>query len=330
MNTWLREEERIPIPIRMSSAGHCPRRQAYRSLGYEESNPPDRKSRNVMALGDAAENILIGNMVEDGWDIRHTRAVPGGEQLSIGQEDPPMTGHPDGICRHVKHTQGEWITLECKSMGPDKLDDVDENGLAVVYPEYVAQAALYARILNNHELVARPRAAVFAVMDRMGNNPAPEWVEWSAGYETALRARIAKTWETITQGDLPERPYDPDHEKCGYCPFYTACHGLEQKPPWSREEVVFTEDEVLAAAELWLNANEARKQAREVLQSALPYEHAGPTGVAGNAKMSWFIPDNPTEFRMDELRRLLTEDEIRGVRHKTRIEPAFWVRPIRR
>ena len=330
MNTWLRDDEEIPILFRMSGAGHCPRRQGYRSLGYEESNPPERYNRNIMALGDAAENILIDNMIEDGWDVRHTRAVPGGEQLSIGNTYPPMTGHPDGICRHAEHTAGQWMTLECKSMGPDKLEDVGTNGLAAIYPEYVAQAAFYARILFNHEMVAEPRAAIFAVMDRMGKNPAPEWVEWTPRYESLLRAKVTETWETVVAGELPERPYEPDHEKCGYCPFFTLCHGLERKPPWSRNEIEFEDAEILDAAEAWLEADAQRRKARERLMAALPYEHGGPTGVAGNAKMSWFIPNDPDQFDMDELRRMLTEDQIREVRRPAKVQPAFWIRPIRR
>ena len=330
VNTWLRDEREIPIPIRMSSAGHCPRRQAYQSLGYTPSNPPDRRSRNIMALGDAAENILIANMVEDGWDVRHTRAVPGGEQLSIGYTEPPMTGHPDGVCRHPVHTEGSWITLECKSMGPDKLEDVETNGLPKIYPEYVAQAALYARILHQHEMVNEPRSAIFAVMDRMGNNPGPQWVRWTERYVEHLLARIQQTWESIKKEVLPERPYQPDSTPCSYCPFFTTCHDLAEPPGWSRQTIEFDDATLSEAAEQWLDADRQRRAARETLIEALPYEHGGPTATVGNVKMSWFLPNEPERFDMDELRRLLTEDQIKKARVRPTIKPAFWVRPIRK
>ena len=330
MNTWLRDPEELPKLFRMSGAGYCRRRLGYQSLGYEESNPPDRTSKNIMALGDAAENILIFNMLEDGWEIRHTRAVEGGEQLSIGNVYPPMTGHPDGVCRHPVHTRGRWMTLECKSMGPDKMDDVVTNGLHVVYPEYVAQASFYARLMFNLEIVETPNAAIFATMDRMGRNPAPEWVEWNIEFEQQMREELTDAWETVLAGDLPERPYQPDDDKCGYCPFYTTCHGMEKKPPWSREEVEIEERMVVEAAEEWLRANAARKEARATLAQALPFTKGGPTAVVGNAKMSWFIPNDPPQFDMDRLREMLTEDEIRSARKPAKIEPAFWIRPIER
>lgn len=317
-----------PIPIRMSGAGYCPRRQAYRSWEYEESDPPDRRSRNVMALGDAAEDILIRNMVEDGWEVRHTRAVPGSQQLSVGNVDPPMTGHPDGICRHPEFTAGRWMTLECKSTGTERLEQVGLNGLLAVYPEYVAQACFYARILFNLEMVAEPRAAIFAMMDREGRNPAPEWVEWNEGYETRLRAQVAETWDMILRGELPEAPYQPDDDPCKICNYFSLCHKLPPESRWNPESVERNEETLLKAAEDWLDANEKRKAARAVIAAAVPYADGAPAVVMGNAKASWFIPDPPVQFNMDRLRTLLTEDDIRWARRKPKTEPALWIRPL--
>ena len=164
-----------PIPIRMSSAGKCPRMQYYAAIGTPESNPPDRQSENRMALGDAAETILINNMIADGWEIVDTRAVEGGEQIELEISWPlPMTGHPDGICRHQHHTNGKWVTLECKSMSTPRLQEVRQHGIAKIYPEYLAQTTCYSRVLYEQKQVVHPHRAVFAYMDRDGENPAPE------------------------------------------------------------------------------------------------------------------------------------------------------------
>lgn len=317
-----------PIPIRMSGAGHCPRKQALRSFGYEDSDPPDRRSKNVMALGDAAEDILIRNMMEDGWDVRHTRAVEGGEQLEIGNVEPPMTGHPDGICRHPTHTENRWMTLECKSMGTEKLEQVESRGLIEIYPEYVAQACFYTRILFNLEMVAEPRAAIFATMDREGRNPAPEWVEWNGEYERRLRQQLTDTWRMITNGELPDAPYQPDDDPCKICNFFSRCHNLPPEKKWNRDSVSMEEPELLEAANRWLRSNAERKDARSVIAKAVPYVEGAPSVIMGDAKVSWFIPNAPVEFDMDRLRSILTEDDIRWARRKGKTEAALWIRPL--
>ncbi len=322
--------QEFPIPIRMSGAGYCPRKQAYRSLGYEESDPPDRRALNVMALGDAAEDILIRNMIEDGWQVLYTRAVDDSQQLSIGNVDPPMTGHPDGICRHPIHTDNRWITLECKSMSPERLEQVEINGLFVIYPEYVAQACFYARILFNLEIVSEPRAAIFATMDREGRNPAPDWVQWSPDFEKSIRAAISQNWAAIQRGEVPPAPYQPDDDPCKICNYFTLCHDLPPEKRWSPDSTDITEPRLLAAAEQWLQANEARKAARAIIAEAVPYREAAPAAVIGNAKASWFIPDAPVKFDMDRLRQMLTEDQIRWARRSGKTEPALWIRPLSR
>lgn len=319
-----------PVPIRMSSAGHCPRQQAYASLEYEASDPPDRQSQNRMALGDAAENILIDNMTQDGWVVRHTRAVPGGEQLAIGLADPPMTGHPDGVCRHPVHTDNRWLTLECKSMSSDRLRETERNGIAATYPEYLAQVACYSRILYRLEIVDEPRRAVFAYMDREGNQPAPETVSWDEDYELTLRQQIAATWKQITQRQLPERPYAADDRHCRYCRYFTICQG--QAPDWRDlpQPQQVHEPHLLEAAQQWQEANQIRNAARQVLIAACPDpEHPGI--IAGDITASWFIPNSRKGERYDTdlLRTMLTAEQLRQARHTDRTEPGFWIRSQR-
>lgn len=316
-----------PKPIRMSSSGYCPRRQGYMSLGYAESDPADRQGRNRMALGDAAEAILVSNMRQDGWEIRHCLE----EQLEIGRVDPPMTGHPDGICRHAEHTGNRWITLECKSMSENRRADVEAAGLAAIYPEYVVQACCYARILHSHDKVSEPRAAVFAYMDREGAMPAPELVQWDEKFEAYIRERLQQTWDIIREGELPARPYEPDNDKCEYCPFYRICH--DQDPPNWRNKgpaVTLKDRDLVAAAEEWLEANERRKAAREILIEAVPYDRTSPDFLIGDAVVSWFIPSKHPEYDTAVLRTMLREDQLRQARYQERVEPAFWIREQRK
>ena len=318
-----------PLPIRMSSAGHCPRQQAYASLEQPPSDPPDRQARNRMAIGDAAENILIHNLTADGWHISHTRAVPNGEQLSIGLLDPPMTGHPDGVCRHPVHTDGRRLTLECKSMSSDRLRQAEQQGIAAVFPDYLAQVTLYSRILYNLDIVDEPQQAVFAYMDREGNQPAPEIVSWDDHHEQTLLQRLADTWELIQDRQLPERPYPADDPHCRYCQFFTLCQG--QTPDWTDlpRPAVDDRPEIVAAAQRWHEATQARNAAKDILQTACPdVEHPGI--IAGDIIASWFIPKRNQRYDTDALRRMLTAEQMREARATDRAEPAFWIRPQRR
>ena len=318
-----------PIPIRMSSAGKCPRMQYYAAIGTPESNPPDRQSENRMALGDAAETILINNMIADGWEITDTRAVEGGEQIELEINWPlSMTGHPDGICRHPHHTNGKWVTLECKSMSTTRLQEVRRDGIAKIYPEYLAQMTCYSRVLYERKQVVHPHRAILAYMDRDGENPAPERVVWDENYEIALWERLNLTWTMIQRDEPPERPYAPDDTHCEYCSFYTLCQG--QDPPTSWHRPATTDDqEIIEAAEAWLSADTQRKASREKIAQMVtdPY---GPGLVAGPVIASWFWPREIDIYDPEILEREIPGDILRRCRNSKAKGPAFWIRPERR
>ena len=316
-----------PIPIRMSSAGYCPRRQAYAALDAEVSNPPDRQAENRMALGDAAENILINNLIADGWEVTDTRAVPGGEQLELEIADPlPMTGHPDGVCRHPVHTRDRWVTLECKSMSDARLLEVANAGIAAVYPEYLAQAMTYSRVLYEMGRVVHPHRAVFACLSREGEYQPPERVSWQPEAESSLWQRLTNTWSAIHHGELPERPYQADNPKCAYCPYFTLCHDAE--PPDWRSPHRIEDASVIEAAQLWLDADTQRRNAAATLRAATaPYENGI---IAGPVQASQFYPRSAQEYDPDRLHRLVPADVLRECRRENAPKPAFWIRRANR
>lgn len=316
-----------PIPIRMSSAGYCPRRQAYAALGVPPSSLPTRQDENRMALGDAAEDILVNNMLSDGWEITDTRSVPGGEQLELEINFPlPMTGHPDGICRHPEHTRDRWVTLECKSMFEDRLFRVKHEGIAQVYPEYLAQAMTYSRILYESGRVAHPHRAVFAIMDRDGEQLPPERVAWDTPAEDRLWQDLTDTWSIITRGELPERPYEPDDDHCGYCPFFKTCHD-EDPPDWRNPHHV-TEHDALDAADQWLKADRLRKEATRQLREIAKGHESGI--IAGPVSASFFYPRPVIGYDPDLLEKRVPADVLRECRNTRQEPPAFWIRPTRR
>ena len=319
--------QQSPIPIRMSSAGYCPRRQAYAALGEPPSNLPTRHDENRMALGDAAEDILVNNMLRDGWEVTDTRSVPGGEQLELEIDFPlPMTGHPDGICRHPEHTRNLWVTLECKSMFEDRLFRVKHEGITQVYPEYLAQTMTYSRILYESGRVAHPHRAVFAVMDRDGEQLPPERVAWDTSAEDRLWQDLTTTWSAITRGELPPRPYEPDHEKCRYCPYFSVCHN--QNPPDWRNPSRLEDQATLDAARQWLEADRLRRDAAQHLRAAAQGHESGI--IAGPVRASFFHPRPTTGYDSNLLEQRVPADILRECRNTRQDPPAFWIRPDRR
>ena len=312
-----------PRPIRMSGAGHCPRRQAYLSLSYEQSNPADAAGRNRMALGDAAERLIIEGMLGDGWTVSHTQATPGGHQLEIARHDPPMEGHPDGVCQHPILTQNRRFTLEAKSMSPPLLQRVMEEGLAIVYPEYLDQAAVYTHHMHEHHLVDEPLAAVFATMDREGRPAPPQLVTWPRQYVPQAIQRLRQTWDTIQRGQLPPRPFLPDDKHCVYCPFRTECHGTPQ--PQDRSRQSHQAPEAAPTGQQWLDATAVRNQAREELIKLCP-DHTHPAVIAGPITASWFIPTSEPRYSPDVLARYLTNEQINEARLPDEPKQAFWIR----
>ena len=316
-----------PRPIRMSGSGHCPRRQAYLSLHHDPSNPADAHGRNRMALGDAAEVLIIEGLVENGWTVHHTPATPGGHQLEIVRHDPPMSGHPDGVCQHPILTSGRRYTLEAKSMSPPLLDRVMTEGLAAVYPEYLDQAAVYTHHLHRHHLVDEPLAAVFATMDREGRPAPPQRVEWPERYVPEAIARISQTWSTIANGQLPPAPFLPDDKHCRHCPFRSTCHGTPLPSERSRQSRQVPE--LADAGQRWLEATAARNQARDELAKYCP-DHTHPAVVAGPITANWFIPDAEPRYSPDVLAKYLTSEQITEARLPNEPKQAFWIRATNR
>ena len=172
----LRQDDANARPrLRVSGAAKCVRRQYYAGQGVPETNRADRQGRNRMALGHAIEALIVARLKEDGWETAQTCVDEG--QLSLSVSDPeldnlpaPVSGHPDGLCRHPRHTQGRWLVLECKSMSVRQADRILQDGIAAVYPEYMTQIALYAMELRKMNRVATAAAGVFAMMDRDGRS----------------------------------------------------------------------------------------------------------------------------------------------------------------
>ena len=312
-------------PMQISCAGQCPRRVAYRTLRYPESDPPDQRSRNIMEISNSLEPIMIRNLENNGWEIRHS-ILHQDEQLNIQLNDPPVRGSPNGICRHPQHTKDLWVTLKCKSMSSQKLQEVRRSGIAEIYPECQAQAACYAQALYEMKLVSHPQRAIFAAMDREGNFAVPERLSWDRSYFVSLSSDLYRTWLSIMQGELPEKPYGTDDPICGSCPYFTLCHGEDFLPVTNGEEpVIVIEDALIEAAERWAQAKQVVDETTDTLAQACN-DFARHDLILGNVRAGYIHSHQNAVYDESKLARYLAAEILRKCRLSIPAERTFWVR----
>ena len=322
--------------LRVSSAGACPRRQAYAFMGQPETNHANTQGKNRMAMGHMAELLMIREMQETGWETSNTVLSPDG-QLELEIEIPgtgvTMKGHPDGRCRHEEFTRNNWVPLECKSMGPEMARQVAEQGIRAVYPKYFHQIALYARRLFDLKMVSHAERGIFAIMDREGRMLPPERIPWETWeYEEILVKEKNLILEART-GRVPDRPFEQSSSDCKYCPYYNLCWNVQEPERDDRGRtttVEIQEEAVLRAAREWAELKPRLDKARDMLQAS-SNSNGGNEVLADGVLGSYFSPRHEITYDNDELERMVPADILRKCLKDVKRKPlAFWVRTAKR
>lgn len=321
-----------PPHLRISSAGKCPRQQAYAHRGETESNHPDRQAENRMALGHMAEILIIMEMERNGWQTRHTVLSESGQlelELPIPGTDCVVRGHPDGICMHPEFTRGFWVPLECKSMSPGRALQVERDGIELVYPSYIAQIALYARRLHELKAVSHPERGAFGLMDREGRILPVHWARWTKADVDQMLETLAGIVRQTEAGGLPDRPYEQSSTDCRYCRYHTLCWNAQ--PPEEEEETVRapvhpTQPEVLDHARRWAEAKPTLDRARDFFQS-VSNANGGADVIAEGVVGGYFQPPSERFYDPDALERAIPAEILQRCRSSVKEKPrAFWMR----
>ncbi len=321
--------------LRISSAGRCVRAQTYAATGTPESNPPGQHSRNRMALGHMAEVLIVRELERMGWDTKNTVLSSEGQlelELEIPGTGTTIKGHPDGICRHPAFTNNLWVTLECKSMGPDQALEVEKNGVAAVYPAYVTQISLYGRKLHEMGMVSHPERGVFAMMDRDGRMLPPERIAWKREDVDQTLERVAEITGFAQAGELPGRPYAQSSTECKYCNYHSKCWETGPKPeeePTGKTTVSNEQPEVVEAARTWAKLKPKVDRARDMLQ-AVSNSAGGADVMVEGVIGGYFQPRSERVYDPDALERAVPADILRKcLTDRKEKLPAFWVRKVR-
>ena len=330
----LDDDDDVP-KVRISNSGHCPRELTYIASGYQETEPPDEEGEFRMAMGHAAEVLIIKSLKRRGWDTQHT--VADSRQLELQVEIPgtgrTMTGHPDGICRHPVFTNNHWLPLECKSMSPIMADRVAQDGLPDTYPQYMAQVALYDRALYDMGLTTYPNHAVFAIIDREGTPRPMERVKIEPQAADAILQTLAQVFHYAEQGIIPERPYPPDSFECRNCRFHTLCRGTPpQSDPGLNPATIplrTNDSNLIAAADRWLEMKPDLDRIKRLLQDAS--DDAGKADIiAGEVTAGYFTPRSRPIYDVNRLEELVPGEILRQcLTPATPPRQGFWIRQSR-
>jgi hypothetical protein len=317
--------------LRVSSAGRCVRRQTYAASGAEETDEGDDRSPARLALGHALEVLIVLNLRNADWETQWTVLDGGQSELALA-EMPFVRGHPDGICRHPKHTNNMWVTLECKSMGSNRADLVFADGVFAHYEEYRSQIALYGRQMYREGKVDHPERGVFAMMDREGKPMTPERVAWAPHHfdEAVERLKVAKAHADA--GTLPERPYQPDDENCVFCPFRTRCWELDATPApagravWkSQGNVTLNDSKLEKRVANYAAAMRDRREVTKVLEEQCQL-YGDATVEVGGLVAGYFYPPDSVTYDDGKLAQHMTAEQIRECRAAPPTR-RFWIRP---
>lgn len=322
--------------LRISSAGRCPRQQAYAHLGEPETNHADAQAENRMALGHMAEILIIMEMERNGWETRHTVLSDTGQlelELPIPGTKHVLKGHPDGTCMHPEFTRGFWVPLECKSMSPGKAEEVEKNGIELVYPSYIVQIALYARRLHELKAVSHPERGAFGLMDREGRMLPIHWGRWTRADVDQILETLADIVRRTEAGGLPDRPFSQSSTDCKYCRYHTLCWGSQ--PPEDGEEqprgpVHPNQPEALEHARKWAEAKPVLDRARDFFQ-AVSNANGDADVIAEGVVGGYFKPRNEMFYDPDALERAIPAEILQRCRSSVNEKPrAFWMRMERR
>ena len=324
-----------PARLRLSQTGDCQRKLHYIQSRETPTEATNLSRQHKLAMGHALEVLAILAFKSYGWETQHTCVDEGGQitlEIKIPGLEKPVDGHPDGICRHEKYTDNEWIPFECKSTSEERASMFEELGIGKVQPSYVMQIAMYGRLLYERGLVAHPDRGVFSIISREGRLLPPERLKWNPNLSERGVLRLASAVATAEEGIPPERPYnDPNAEPCSNCQFRGLCWSdriLDELQPITRgAPTPFDHDpETAHYAAQWLTAKSQLDEAKAFLETKIIENGNIPISASG-VKAEYFRPSDARIYDMHELGRYLTGEILRRHQNPKAEKRVFWVHP---
>ena len=197
----------------LSQAGHrCPRLLWYLHHGVPAEQPEGRVLR-LFALGDAVEDLIIGDLCMAGCQVYHQQ-----QEVEFTQGDVKLIGHIDGKVIGLKEAPKTPHLLECKSASKKKFEALVKCGDYREWNEvYWWQVQFYMLGLGLH------RAAVFVYCkddSRLYMDRIP--LDRQAAVE-----KLQRVFEAVSSPIEPERACPrADDWQAKWCEYHGCCWGL--------------------------------------------------------------------------------------------------------
>lgn len=206
------EARRKPrLRLGLSQAGHpCGRCLWYRHHGYATPTPEGRILR-LFALGDAVENLIIGELNDAGCQVFHQQQKV---ELRWGGE-AKLVGHIDGKVRGLRESPETTHLLECKSASKKKFDEL------LRLQDYAQWNEVYGWQVQFYMLGLHLKRAAAIVYCKDDSRLYMERIQLN---KKATVERLTWVFHQITEAEPPERLCRrPDDFRAKWCDFYQEC-----------------------------------------------------------------------------------------------------------
>lgn len=197
-----------------------------RAIQYEYVQAPkdfdfEPKTYRVFDRGHWGEAKMADWLRAAGFDLKTLNAR--GEQIGFACADGRFRGHCDGVITGWKgpgecliSTPALW---ENKVLGAKGWKSIVSKGVAVAYPHYAAQIAVYQAYLD---LTEHP--AMFTALNADTAEIVVEMVPYNGALAQQMVDRAAQIISATEAGEQqPRVTADPDWFECKFCPWRTRC-----------------------------------------------------------------------------------------------------------
>lgn len=194
----------------------CERQIQYRYAGAPRDSEFTPKTLRIFARGHWGEELAIRDMEAAGFTIK-TRGTDG-EQVGFSVAGDRFAGHCDGVILAAPVAMRLPAVWEHKMLGAKGFAKASKHGVAIAYPNYAAQIAIYQAYLDLQE-PALFTATSADTMERYHELVAFDAELAQRTSDKAVRILTA----TAAQELLPRVSDQPDWWECKFCAYQQTC-----------------------------------------------------------------------------------------------------------
>ena len=190
----------------------CPR-AAWYSFRWCTAVYINKRLQRLFDRGHREEDVVVADLENAGMVV-HSRQI--GATTGHGH----ISGHPDGIIRHLPDAPKTEHLLEIKTANDKNFKHIQKKGIKVAKYGYWAQAQGYMHLF-------KLKRALFVVVNKNDDQRYYERIKYE---KKAAEELIQKAVDIISSEIPPAKIGNASWWACRYCDHYNTCH-YDAKPP---------------------------------------------------------------------------------------------------